>query len=297
MNLDYLRSFFVIVESNSISKAAKKLHLTQPGLSIQLQNLEAEVGAQLLIRSNKGVELTEEGKVVYDHASTILSLENSIKETIDRLQEVKSVLSICACKSLGEYILPCSIYTFKEIYMDLDVFLEVHDSKKVLDKLINHETNIAIVTGDVDQAGIKTVPILKDKLVLVSGPRAEKDTLDLKDIDKIPLIVRNPGSNTREILSNSLLSKGISWNSLNIALSINSPESIKSSLISNRGYAFLPEVVVRPELRSKTLKKINLKGFEADFNYFLAYRENYLLNPQEEKFKKFITSNKRCFCY
>lgn len=75
MNLDYLKSFYVTVKCNSISKAAKQLHLTQPGLSMQVQNLEDEVGAKLLIRSNKGVELTEEGKIVFEHATTMLSIQ------------------------------------------------------------------------------------------------------------------------------------------------------------------------------------------------------------------------------
>ncbi len=80
MNLDYLRSFYITVKCNSISKAAKHLHLTQPGLSMQIQNLEDEVGAMLLIRSNKGVELTEEGRIVFEHAATMLSLESNIKK-------------------------------------------------------------------------------------------------------------------------------------------------------------------------------------------------------------------------
>ena len=86
---------------------------------MQIQNLEDEVRATLLIRSNKGVELTEEGKVVFDHAETMLSLENNIKKSIKNMESSKKSLSIISCKSLGEYVLPCSIYTFKEIYTDV----------------------------------------------------------------------------------------------------------------------------------------------------------------------------------
>ncbi|WP_051403490.1 LysR family transcriptional regulator [Schnuerera ultunensis] len=121
MNLDYLKSFYVTVKCNSISKAAKQLHLTQPGLSMQIQNLEDEVGAKLLIRSNKGVELTEEGKIVFEHATTMLSIQKNIKRSIKDLEKSKKTLSIVACKSLGEYVLPCSLYTFKEIYTDVGV--------------------------------------------------------------------------------------------------------------------------------------------------------------------------------
>lgn len=297
MNLDHLRSFFVIVESNSISRAAKKLHLTQPGLSMQLQNLENEIGAKLLIRSNKGVELTEEGNVVYEHASTILSLEYNIKKNIKDLKQKKNILSICACKSLGEYVLPCSIYTFREIYMDLDVSLEVYNTSTVIKKLINHETNIAIITGDYESEGITTIPILQDKLVLVSGQDVEYDNISIDEIMEIPLILRDINSNTRVLLFNILEKYSLDINDLNIILSVNSPESIKSAIVSGRGFAFLPEVVVMPELRTGTMKKINIRNFDTSFNYNLAYRDNCKFTSHEEKFKKFISSNKRCFCY
>ena len=71
MNITYLRSFYTTVKFNSISKAAKELHLTQPGLSMQLQSLENEIGSKLLNRSNKGVELTDEGAVVSEYAGNM----------------------------------------------------------------------------------------------------------------------------------------------------------------------------------------------------------------------------------
>lgn len=296
MNLDYLRSFFAIVESNSISKAAKKLHLTQPGLSMQLQSLENEVGAKLLIRSNKGVKLTEEGQVVYEHASSILSLEDNIKKNIKDLKQKKSILSICACQSLGDYVLPCSIYTYREIYTDLDIFLEVYNSSTVIEKLLNHETNIAIITGEYEAEGITTVPILKDNLILVSGPDEKYDSISRDELMHIPLILRDEHSGSRVLLKNMLKEYSIDINDLNNVLSVNSPESIKSSVSSGRGFAFLPQIVVRSELRSGSMKKINIKDFDTSFNYNLIYRDNTKFTSHEERFKKFISSSKRCFC-
>lgn len=296
MNLDYLRSFSVIVECNSISQAAKKLHLTQPGLSLQLQGLENEIGAKLLIRSNKGVELTEEGRIVYEHASSMLSLENNIHKSISKLNQKDNILSISACKSLGEYVLPCSIYTFREIYMDLDVSLDVYNSNLVIEKLLNHETNIAIITGNYDYPGIISIPILKDELILVSSADMEYTNASINDIKRIPLVLRDINSNTRIILKDALKKHSIDIEDLNIILSANSPESIKSTISSGRGFAFLPEITVRKELRAGTMKKVDIKDLNTKFHYHLLYRENSQFTKQEERFKIFITSNKRCFC-
>lgn len=297
MNLDYLRSFYVTVKCNSISKAAKKLHLTQPGLSMQIQNLEDEVGATLLIRSNKGVELTEEGRVVFEHATTMLSLENNIRKSLEDMEKSKKTLSIVSCKSLGEYVLPCSIYTFKEIYTDVDVSLEVYNTATVIQKLLSHDTNIGIITGPCNLDNIETIPILADNLILVGGPRAELDNITIDELTNIPLILREEDSTNRLLLSNILSKHLIDISDLNTVLSSNSPESIKSSVSSGRGFAFLPEIVVKQDLRRGDLVRIHIKDFDSDFNYHLAHRKNYKFTGYEKVFKKFITSSKRCFCY
>ncbi|NLJ99227.1 MAG: LysR family transcriptional regulator [Tissierellia bacterium] len=297
MNLDYLRSFYITVKNNSISKAAKQLHLTQPGLSMQIQNLEDEVGATLLTRSNRGVELTDEGKIVFEHATTMLSLEKNIKRSIKHLKKSRTTLSIVACKSLGEYVLPCSIYTFQEIYTDIDVKLEIHNTPIVIQKLLAHETNIGIITGNYDLDNIITIPIHSDKLLLVGGPETELDNINLDDLTDIPLILREEGSTNRLLLTNILSKHGINMDSLNTILSFNSPESIKSAVSSGRGFAFLPNVAVKQDLRRGHLKKINIKDLDSNFNYYLAYRKNYQFTNYEKIFKRFITSRKRCFCY
>lgn len=296
MNLDYLRSFFVIVKSNSISKAAKKLHLTQPGLSMQLQSLENEIGAKLLIRSNKGVRLTDEGKVVFEHASTMLSLEDNIQNNIKNLKSKKNLLSICSCNSLGAYVLPCSIYTFKEIYPDLKVSLEVCETKSVIEKLLNHETNMGVLTSKYEVSGLSIHQLIQDNLVLVSNPNVEYSQITLEDLKNIPLIMQNEDSSIRDVLSNTLKEHNINFDNLNIVLTINSSESIKSAISSGHGFAFLPAIVVRQELRSKSMKKINIQDLDTKFNYYFAHRENHNFTKHEERFKKFILSKNRCFC-
>lgn len=297
MDLNYLKSFYITVKCNSISKAAKQLHLTQPGLSMQIQNLENEVGATLLERSNKGVQLTEEGRVVFEHADTMLALERNITKNLETLQDQRKKLSICACKSLGEYVLPCSIYTFREIYGDVDVSLEVYNTDTVIKKLLSHDTNIAIITGEHNIKSIETISILEDEFLLIAGPDVEYNNITLDEIINIPLILREDGSHNKALLSKILLEHSIGIENLNVVLSSNSPESIKSSVSSGRGSAFLPKIVVKQELRRGTLKEINIKNFHAKFNYYLAYRKDYKFTKYEGIFKKFITSNKRCFCY
>ena len=297
MNITYLRSFYTTVKFNSISKAAKDMHLTQPGLSMQLQSLENEIGTKLLNRSNKGVELTEEGKVVYEYAGTMISLADNLERDLKNIQNKKSSLVICSCKSIGEHILPCSIYTFKEIHFNIDIAMEIYNSQNVLKKLLNHDANIGIITGvDIPQ-NIIAAPIMHDNLVLVSGKDAKERTITLDELTSLPLILREQGSGILALLENELNEKHLTLHNLNVLISLNSVESIKSSVSSGRGYAFLPESVVSHELKTDALKKISIKDFTIPFDYYVAFRDNYSLTEYEKKFVDFLSSKKRCFCY
>lgn len=295
MNLDYLKSFFVIVESNSISKAAKKLHLTQPGLSMQLQNLENEIGAKLLNRSNKGVELTEEGRIVYDQARTILSIEQNIRKDIKEIKNKQNIISLSSCNSMGKELIPNSIFKFSQMYPELKVSLNVENTCFIVKKLMTHEINIAIITDEHNYDDIESIPLIKDDLVLVANPKSKIDSLDLEELKKIPMILRNDASCTKLLLLDFIEPVGLGLEDLNIVIAMNSPDSIISTIKSSGGYAFLPSLSIKDSIEKGELKVIPVKGLDTSFNYHFAYRKGSKLTEAENKFKEFITSKDRGF--
>ena len=207
MNFEYLQSFYITVKYNSISKAASALHLTQPGLSIQLKNLEKEFGANLLVRSNKGVELTEEGKVVFNYADTILSIKGNIERDIKNLQQDIPKLLIGSCKSIGEYALPCTIFVFKKLHNELDINMEVNNSSEVVKKLCDHTINIGIIQDDPKEEGLEAKYLTSDELILVGNTNEDKECVTIEDLKKLPIILREESSNARYLLKRSLEKK------------------------------------------------------------------------------------------
>lgn len=296
MNLEYLHSFYVTVKFNSISKAADKLHLTQPGLSIQLKNLEKDLGVTLLNRSNKGVEMTEEGKVIFDYAHTLLDMKGNIERDLKSLHEDVPTLIIGSCKSVGEYALPCSIYTFKKFYKEIDIHMQIDNSQEVIKKLCDHTINIGVVQYDPKKDNISTKTIISDELVLVGSGYNNTDKISLEELKSLPLILREDGSGTRDLILSSLKEKNINLRDLNVIYNLNSPEAIKSSISSNKGFSFLPKLIIKKELKEHYLKKIEVDGFKIDFNYYIVCRKNYILTSYEQTFVDFIISNKRGFC-
>ncbi|WP_125154275.1 LysR family transcriptional regulator [Clostridium rectalis] len=296
MNLEYLQSFYITVKCNSISKAAKRLHLTQPGLSIQLQNLENELGVSLLTRSNRGVKLTDEGKIIFDYAHTLLSIQGNMERDLKNIQEESPQLMIGSCKSIGEYALPCSIYTFKKLHSEVDINIELDNSTKIIEKLCDHTINIGIIQYNPEINTLDTKIITTDELLLVGNCDNTPEKISIDELKEIPLILRENNSGTRIIIEKALGDKDIYLEDLNIIYDMNSPEAIKSSIIAGNGFSFLPKLSMQKELSKDIIKQIKINDLFVPFYYYVAFRKNYEFTKYEEMFIDFITSTKKGFC-
>lgn len=296
MNLQYLQAFYMTVKHNSMSKAAQILHLTQPGLSGQIRSLENELGVSLLNRSNKGVELTEEGKVLFNYADTLLSIQGNIKRDLINLHEDQPKLMIGACKSVGEYALPCSIFTFKHLHEQVDIHMEVINSTEVIQKLQEHTINIGIIQHYSNMDDIVTQPIISDELVLVGNSDISPKRISIEELKQIPLILREHNSGTRDGIEKSLKEKGIYIEDLNVIYDLNSPEAIKSSILAGKGFSFLPRLTVALELKKQSIQTIQIDDLKISFAYYIASRKKYNFTDYEQMFVDFIISNKRGFC-
>lgn len=296
MNLQYLRAFYVTVKINSISKAAKVLHLTQPGLSMQIQSLEKELQVSLLNRSNKGVNLTDSGKIVFDYADTILSLQENIERDLDNLKNDTKNLLIGSCKSVGEHALPCSIYIYKNDNKDIHISMEISNTQDVIKNLLNRTINIGIIQGRTDNKNLKTEKVTCDRLLLVTSCPVIKDQISREELLKLPIISRENGSGSRIDIEEFLNDNNHKLEDLNIIYELNSLEAIKSSVMSGKGFAFIPELTIKKELKEGTLTNIKVDNMEIISEFYIVYRKDHNLSIYEKEFINFIKSNKRGFC-
>lgn len=296
MNLQYLRSYYVTVKLNSISKAAKRLHLTQPGLSMQIQSLEKDLGVTLLIRSNKGVELTEAGSIVFDYAETILSMHENIERDLKNLKDNKKGLLIGSCKAIGEFALPCSLYIFKQEHPRVNIQFDISNTEEVINKIKNRTINIGIIQGGSKAEELVVENITQDRLLLVASIPDMKEEISLEELKGLPLIFREAGSGARQTLKNILETQGVDLADLNVIYELNSMEAIKASVISGKGISFIPELTIKRELKDGLLKEIKVADLDFYSDYHVAYRRDRCLNSQELQFISFIRSSKRGFC-
>lgn len=195
MELRTLQYFITVVKEGNISKAAQSLHMTQPALSIQLKELEKELGIALLNRGNRNITLTTEGTFFYQKAREILGLINFTRETLEGFSEINGTLHIGGTDSQYNEELFKVFHQLRQSHPQINLnFLSgtIEDTFKRLD---NGDIDFAIILGPVDTEKYNTLPLpwtdTFSALVPESSPLYFKETLTHKDFESLQLILPN----------------------------------------------------------------------------------------------------------
>lgn len=298
MNISYLKAFTETVQASSISKAAEVLHLTQPAVSLQIQNLENSLGYKLFFRSNRGVHLTDYGKVFYSYAQSFLTLWENLQHDLESTKDSEHpTLSIGTCPVIGQYALPCALYLFKQKYPQIRVSVQSMASGDVLNGIRKHTLQIGFVEGKPDHSDLFSLNILETDLILVGIPQTNIAQINLSDLHSLPLILSPEGCDLRQALQACLHLQGVDIKSITPFLELDGVESLKSTVRSGHGYSFLPYFTIKKELFSGELKQIKVEGGKMRISFSMIWRKEDNLTIAGNEFIKFIKSEgTRGFC-
>ncbi|WP_048601922.1 LysR family transcriptional regulator [Rubeoparvulum massiliense] len=259
MNLDLLRVFVAVVEEGNFSKAAEKVHLSQPAVSQQVQNLEQNFSCKLLHRTPKNLRLTTEGKVLFHRAKEILQLVETTKQEIDQLHHlVTGELVIGASYTVGEYVLPGMIAQFKETHPQVKIHTYIANTEEIAQLVRGHEVDIGFIEGDVYDSQLQVEPIMEDEMVLIAHPshqRAQGGSFSLEQLRNFHWVMREKGSGTRaysDFLLNMIdhTPKG--------ATIFSSNQGVKEGVMAGMGVALISRWAVQRELQSGELCSLQL---------------------------------------
>jgi len=306
MDLNHLTTFCTVIEAGSISKAARELYVTQPAISQKIQELEEHYKAQLLDRTNRGVQPTEIGLYVYSEAQKVQALMANIKREIESRRNPTEELSIGASTTVGNFALPCTMFVFREKFPGYQVNTEVGNATEIIEKLLSHRVEIGMIEGPIGKIwkerlaseDIAYCEIAQTRMILVvggSGRFGEIKSIKLEELTKMPLLVREKGSGIRATIESTLAQKGYSLDNFEQLHELNTTSAIISAVTSDLGATLLPTMALRKELRHKILKPIKVENVQFRHNINLLYQENSMKhsynafvelvnNPQERGF-------------
>lgn len=297
MNIFQMKAFIETAQAASISKAAHLLHLTQPAVSQQLQSLEKSLGHQLLLRSNKGVKLTEYGNIFYSYAQSFITLWENLQNDLASVEGNQTSLRIGTCTAIGQYALPCALYLFKQKYPQLSVSVQSFSSAQILDQLRDHSIQIGFVQDGYDRQAFNFRPVLKSRFVLAAPPTSELTNIDLTALPTIPLILGSADSDLKKALQHAFLEYGFDLNMLVPLLELDGIESIKSTVRAGHGCSFLPYFTIKKDLFTKELKEIHLNEVNLETSFFMVWKKEGGLSKRELDFIDFVqTEGAKAFC-
>ncbi|QGP90929.1 HTH-type transcriptional activator CmpR [Neomoorella glycerini] len=291
MNLNYWLTFITTVEKGTLSAAAEELHLTQPGVSKQLQALEDYYGLRLLERRGREVRLTAAGKICYRHAKAIARhLEQTQRELAELTRLVKGRLLLGASTTPGQYILPRLIGGFRREYPRVEVVVEIADSQEVIRRLQDGEIDLGVVGAGGRGRNLSYSRLVEDELVLIVPPGhrlAGVTAANPLDLQGEPLVWREAGSGTRRVVEERLQKAGFTVDPARVVMELGSTEAIVSAVEAGLGISLVTCWAVEKSVKLGRLVTVPLQGVNLKRDLYLV-RRRQPLSPAAEAFACFL---------
>jgi DNA-binding transcriptional LysR family regulator len=278
----------------NFSETAKALHMSQPSVSLQIRQLEDSLGTKLFNRTTKKVYLTPAGELLVKSAKIILKQVNETKKELQQLsQSIHGNLIIGASLTIGEYILPYLFGNFKQKYPNVNIVLKIYNSQQIAEKLNDEEINLGFIESMISYPEFVQEAFLEDELIIITTDKISTVTdnnmnISIDQLFILPLILREEGSGTRQVIEESLRKDNLNPSKLNVILELENTESIKSAVESGMGISIISKVAVQKELSLKTLKSLSIKDLNLKRSLYYIYNDTNLSLPSQV-FLKFIS--------
>ncbi len=289
INLHQLKIFHTVARSGSFSRAAAELLISQPSVSIQVGELERQLGADLFEQVGKAVRLTEAGRVLDDYAARILALIDEARVAMDELKGLqRGRLLLGATPTPGTYLLPTLLGRFKEQYPHIEIVLRIRDTRRIQEMLLQHELHVGVVGSKVTFPDIESTAWLADELLLVVAPAnrfAGLPSVRVADLAGQPFILRERGSGNREAVDEALHRAGVH---VTPAFELEGAEMVKQAVAANLGISILSRCAVELEVAAGRLRIVPVEGLRIERAIWLLWRRDQRLPRVAQAFLEAI---------
>ncbi len=285
MQIESLKVFCDLAETESFTKAAQINHITQSAVSQQISALERTFKSLLIERSKKKFRLTREGQVLYEFSKQIIQTFEGLQS---RLQEIKNIISgtirVATIYSIGLHDLPPYLKKFLRTYPTVHVHVEYRRANQVYDDVLGNVVDIGLVAYPSRDPKLETIALRKDKLVVIchpSHPLAKTKQLRLNQIAGQKFIGFEPDIPTRKAIDKILKDHNVH---VQTVMEFDNIETVKRAVEIEAGISIVPQSTILQEVSKQTLVQLELE--DAEFYRPLAaiYKKNKVLSPAMKQF-------------
>ena len=286
--LQQLRVFQAVAEHRSFTKAAEEIHLTQPGVSIQVKRLEELLDVKLFEKMGNQIYLTAEGQELLDTCNDMFDRFARFEEKIKELSgDVAGPINVCVV-STAKYFLPFLLGNFMRRHPKVEPHLKVTNRANLLTRLAANEDDLYI-TGQVpEDIPVIEHPFLENILVVVAHPThplANKKGIRLEQLAEERFVGREPGSGTRKAVEKLLLEHGLK---ITPYIELSSSEAIKQGVMAGLGLAVLSLHSLGLETAAKKLVVLDVEGFPLRRRWYAVHRKGKQLSRAAQTFLDYL---------
>lgn len=291
ISLQQLRIFLAVVDHKSVTKAAEALHLTQPGVSIQLKNLQEQFYAPLFEIVRKKIFLTEFGAEMVESCRKIF-------EEMDRIQqknlEIKGLLGgkiRISSVSTGKYIIPYIMADFMNQHPQIEISLEVSNRGQVIRDLLDNTLDLALVSILPENVAIEKFSLVKNTWVMACAPKMKttyQHEINQGNWENIPFILREKGSGTRTMMENYFSEHQIR---IKRKMEFSTNEGAKHAVMAGLGVSVLSVFSMPKELEDNLIETISAPGFPLEAEWNLIWLRSKKLSPATAAFLSWLKEN------
>jgi DNA-binding transcriptional LysR family regulator len=285
MQIESLKVFCDLVETESFTKAAHINEVTQSAVSQQVSAMERTFKTLLVERSKKRFRLTREGQLLYEYSKQAVQTFDSL---LSKLQEIKDIISgnirVSTVYSIGLHDLPPYLKKYLKSYPTVNVHVEYRRANTVYEDVLGNVVDLGLVAFPQKVNNVEIVPLHKYAMVLITSPShklAGKKTVKIKELAGQKFISFDPDMPTRRAIDKVFREHGVS---VQHTMEFDNVETVKRAVEIDAGIAIVPRSTVQQELADKSLADLKIEGADMDRPWAVIYKKNKVLTPAMKQF-------------
>jgi DNA-binding transcriptional LysR family regulator len=285
MQIESLKVFCDLAETESFTKAAQVNNVTQSAVSQQISSLERQFKSLLIERSKKKFRLTREGQVLYEYSKQIIQSYESME---NRVQEIKEIISgtirVATIYSIGLHDLPPYLKKFLKLFATVNVHVEYRRANQVYDDVLSNVVDLGLVAYPVKDPKLELVQLRKDALVVICHPQhplARSKSVKLSQLAGQKFIGFEPDIPTRKAIDKIFRENGVA---VETVMEFDNIETVKRAVEIEAGISIVPQATVAQEVAKQTLAELRIEGVELYRPLAAIYKKTKVLSPAMKQF-------------
>ena len=284
-----------VAETGNITLAARRLHISQPAISLQIQNIENYYGVKFFIRSNKGVTMTPAGRVFYKFVCNMLEMLDNVQREIGRLSgEIRGEVRFGATLTIGDYMVPDILAYVARVQPRTNFHFKIANTETIIQEVLERRIRIGLVEGPIeDHYGLVVEDFWQDELMVAvprDHPWAARGVITPGELSQASLILREVGSGTRKGFEQFLRQQGMALADFKVVMELGSMQSIKKVVAAGLGITVISDLSIS---RGHDLARVRVEGMEMKRTFSVVTNSsNNSLTGEEGSFVEVLRGGK-----